>query len=302
MDINKYYKNCTLCPRNCHIDRSAGLFGFCGQDMTPKVAKAYPHMWEEPCISGENGSGTVFFCGCNLKCVYCQNKQISRASSAGKPMSDKELCEIYFKLKARGVHNINLVTPTHFVPHIVSSVALAKQNGIGLPFVYNTSGYENVETLSLLKGYIDIYLTDFKYFSNAYAKRYSNISDYRDVAFNAVKEMFSQTNKPAYSKDGLLKRGTVIRHLILPEMTRDSKRVLKLLYDEFGNSVIYSIMSQYVPFKLDKKYDEINRKITPAEYSDVVSYADEIGIENCYTQCGQAAQESFIPDFNCDEL
>ncbi len=302
MDILNLYKSCTLCPRSCRVDRTSGATGFCGQLSVPKAAKAYAHMWEEPCISGKNGSGTVFFCGCNLKCVYCQNKLISSGDDIGKPMSAEQLCEVYFKLKSRSVHNINLVTPTHFLPHVVQSIKLAKQNNIGLPFVYNTSGYEIPDILKYLNGYIDIYLTDFKYYSKAYAKRYSNAPDYREQAFAAVKEMFSQTGAPKYDENSMLKSGTIVRHLVLPEMTRDSKRILRLLYDEFSNDIIYSIMSQYTPFGLNGSFYEIDRRITPEEYESVVSYAGEIGITNCFTQYGEAAEESFIPNFDKEGL
>lgn len=302
MDIFSLYKNCTLCPRECGVNRAGGERGFCGALAQAYAAKAYPHMWEEPCLSGENGSGTVFFSGCNLKCVYCQNKIISNDSSAGKIVSPERLAEIYFKLKAAGVHNINLVTPTHFIPHIVTSVKLAKRQNIGLPFVYNTSGYEKRESLKLLSECIDIYLTDFKYYSNAFAKKYSFAPDYRKHAFNALSEMFLQTGAPRFNDDGMLKKGVILRHLVLPDSAQDSKKILRLVYSEFGNEILYSIMSQYTPVNISSRCGELNRKITQSEYDEVVSFAQDLGIKNCYIQTGESAKESFIPDFNGDGI
>lgn len=294
------YLSCKLCPRECKTDRINGNLGYCLSSAKLFVAKAYPHKWEEPCLSGTNGSGTVFFSGCNLRCVFCQNSIISTNKVQGKEITAERLSDIFIELEQMGVHNINLVTPTHFMPHIKESIKLAKANGIKIPFVYNTSGYEKAEIIKHLSGYIDIYLTDMKYCSNAYAKRYSNAPNYFSYAFDALKAMYKQTGNPVFDENGILKRGTIVRHLIMPDMVTDSKRVLQALFNEFNNNIIYSIMNQFTPISIDQKYDEINRKITDEEYNEVLNFADSIGITNGFTQVGDTASDSFIPSFDLE--
>lgn len=289
-------KRCTLCPRECKVDRTKAV-GFCKSTDVLKVARAELHFWEEPCISGENGSGCVFFSGCNLQCVFCQNSQISRGEW-GKEITVQRLCEIFLELEKKGAHNINLVTPTHFVLHIIKALDLARERGLNLPIVYNTSGYEKVETLRLLKGYVDIYLPDFKYYDERFSKKYSNCKDYFENTTKALDEMFSQVGECEFDENGLLKKGVVIRHLCLPKLTDDTKRILKYLSRRFGESVLISIMSQYTPMGDLKGYEELSSSLSQDEYSDVLEYAQLIGISNGFSQEGESAKESFIPPFD----
>ena len=269
-------------------------------------------MWEEPCISGTSGSGTVFFSGCNMGCVFCQNFEIAHGV-CGKNISIQRLSEIFLELQAKQAHNINLVTPTHFVPQIVDALILAKKNGLHIPIVYNTSSYESVDTLHMLDGLIDIYLPDFKYHSSALSTKYSHASDYFEKASLAVSEMVRQTGEPifrsesdhfltadAYDDKALLYRGTIVRHLLLPNCLEDSKAVIKYLYETYKNQIFISIMSQYTPLKHVCKYPELNRKVTSEEYEELIDYAISLGVENGFIQDGNTAQESFIPDFNCE--
>ena len=287
---------CNLCPRKCNINRDEKK-GFCGQTNKIKVSKAYLHMWEEPCLSGNTGSGTVFFNGCNLKCVYCQNYNIS-SSDCGKEITIERLSEIFIELQKKGALNINLVTPTHFVIQIIEAIKLAKSNGLNIPIVYNSSGYESVETLKLLNGLIDIYLPDFKYFDNKYAKKYSSCSNYFENASLALDEMYRQVGTPIFDDNGIMKKGVIVRHLILPGLTNDSKKIINYLYSKYKDNIYISIMNQYTPLENVKKYPEINRKITEDEYDDVINYAIELGIENAFIQEGDTCKESFIPDFD----
>ena len=287
--------NCTLCPRHCGVNRTSGKKGVCGETDTVRLSRAALHFWEEPCISGEKGSGTVFFSGCPLKCVYCQNREISMGD-AGKQVSVDRLSEIFLELQQNGAENINLVTPTHFVTQIISAVQSAKENGLELPIVYNTSGYETEDTLECLKGIVDVYLTDFKYMSEKLSEKYSNAKDYPEIAKNALKKMVEQQPEPLF-EDGMLKKGVVVRHLVLPGCIIDSKAVLKYVYQNFGDNVLISIMRQFTPYKLSERFCELNRKITDAEYMSVVRYAENLGIENGFVQEKEAAEESFIPPF-----
>jgi len=256
-------------------------------------------MWEEPCISGAEGSGAVFFSGCNLGCVFCQNHEIS-TGMAGKEISIERLADIFLMLEGQGANNINLVTASHYVPQITEAIKLARTKGIGIPFVYNTGSYEKLETIKQLDGYIDIYLPDCKYYDNARAVKYSKAPGYFDFAFNAIKEMYRQVGAPEFDGKGLMKKGVIIRHLILPEGKRDSKAVLQRLFEEFGNDVYYSLMSQYTPMEQvdGKAFPELTRKITKREYDAVVDYAIELGMENAFIQEGDVAKESFIPAFD----
>lgn len=287
--------SCSLCPRHCNVNREIQA-GFCGESNKVKIARADLHQWEEPCISGENGSGTVFFTGCSLKCVFCQNYQLSH-ENYGKEVSVEELSNIFLRLQERKAHNINLVTPTHFVHQIIEAIKLAKNRGLSIPIVYNTSSYESVETIRMLNGYVDVYLPDFKYFSNDLAKKYSGVTDYFENASNVVREMFNQVGEFMLDENGMIKRGMVLRHLILPGCTDDSKNVIEYVYELFRDKIFISIMNQYTPLKTVEKFPEINRRITDAEYDEVIDFALKLGIENAFIQEGGTAEESFIPDF-----
>ncbi|MDD6808061.1 MAG: radical SAM protein [Oscillospiraceae bacterium] len=294
--------SCNLCPRECGVDRNIQK-GRCNETNCVYISRASLHMWEEPPISGENGSGTVFFAGCPLGCVYCQNRRISKGES-GTLVTTDELAKIFLKLQEMGANNINLVTPTHYVPQIKESLIKAKKEELLIPIVYNTSGYEKVETLKTLEGLIDIYLPDFKYFSKDIAKKYSNAPDYFQVARDAIGEMYRQVGSPVF-EDALMKKGMIIRHLILPGLQSDSKKIIEYLYNEYGDNVFLSIMNQYTPLENVADYPEINRTVTEDEYNEVVDFAESLGITNAFIQDGEAASESFIPDFenfNVDEF
>jgi len=286
---------CELCPRMCGVDRDDKV-GFCKSSNRVKIARAALHAWEEPCISGENGSGTVFFSGCTLKCVFCQNYVLSHENS-GKEITVERLAEIFLELQEQKAHNINLVTPTHYVLQIIKALKLAKSKGLVIPVVYNSSGYERVETIDLLKGYVDIYLPDFKYFSNELAKKYSGTAGYFEAASVALERMYQQVGKPEFDENGMMKKGVVVRHLVLPGYVEDSKNVVRYLYESYGDDVFLSIMNQYTPLPHVEKFPEINRKVTEEEYDEVVDFAVDIGVENAFIQEGDTAKESFIPDF-----
>lgn len=288
--------NCYLCPRRCGADRENGVVGVCGADGSIQIARAAPHMWEEPCISGTRGSGTVFFSHCNLKCVFCQNYTISTLGR-GKTVTEDELSDIFLRLEQEGVHNINLVTPTHYVPQIITALDKAKSRGLLLPVVYNTSSYECAETIKMLDGYIDIYLPDLKYFSDKYAVKYSNATHYFEYASKAIEEMYRQTGAPVFDKDGIMKKGTIVRHLMLPHLLFDSKKIIDYLFSTYGDDIYISIMSQYTPLEHVRKYPELNCRISEKYYGCLVDYAAQLGITNAYIQDGQSASESFIPPF-----
>lgn len=290
------YTHCTLCPRKCNIDRTNGQVGFCSMPDIIKVARASLHMWEEPCISGTNGSGTIFFTGCNLKCVFCQNHQIA-VGGVGKELTSEKLANLCLMLQDKGAHNINLVTPSHYTPGIVEALILAKKRGLSIPIVYNTSGYDSVETLTLLDGLVNIYLPDFKYVSSALSAKYSHAKDYFDVAIKSLAEMVRQVGEPIFDGD-MMQKGVIVRHLVLPGNVADSKEVLKYLYETYGNRIFISIMNQYTPLPHIANYPELNRKVTDVEYDEVVNYAIDLGIENGFIQEGETADESFIPEFD----
>lgn len=289
-------EKCELCPRKCMIDRNKSK-GFCGQTNELVVARASLHMWEEPCISGSNGSGTVFFSGCNLKCVYCQNYSISTKNS-GKQITIDRLAEIFLELQKKGALNINLVTPTHYVIQIIKALEIAKNKGLHIPIVYNSSGYESVETLKLLDGFIDIYLPDFKYYDDIYSIKYSNAPNYFNIASAAIKEMSRQVGKAKFDDNGIMKKGIIVRHLLLPGLISDSKKILKYLYNTYKDDIYISIMNQYTPLPHVKKYKELNRKVSNEEYEELINYAIDLGITNGFIQEGETCLESFIPDFN----
>lgn len=296
MDKN-LLKNCTLCPRDCQIDRTSGHKGYCRQTDELVVARAALHMWEEPCISGEKGSGAVFFSGCSMGCVFCQNHNIAKGLT-GKKLTIERLAQIFIELQEKGANNINLVTPSHYVPQIVEAINIAKIKGFYLPIVYNCSGYEKVDILKLLDGYIDVYLPDFKYMSEEPAKRYSNSPDYFSFASEAVKEMVRQVGKPRFDDNGIMTKGVIVRHLTLPGYLEDSKNIIEYLYQTHRDSIYISIMNQYTPLPNVEKYPELNRKIAENEYNELVDFAVELGVENGFIQEGDTASESFIPEFN----
>lgn len=298
MNPEDLLEECTLCPRMCHVNRKQGKKGYCGQSGELKAARAALHMWEEPCISGSEGSGTIFFSGCPLKCMYCQNHNIA-VGSAGKGISVSRLSEIFLNLQAQGANNINLVTPTHFVPYLLQAIPKAKQQGLQIPIVYNTSGYERVETLKLLEGLVDIYLPDFKYMDEKLAREYSNAPDYSEYAKQAIAEMARQVKSCQFDrKTGLIKRGMIVRHLVLPGHTEDSKRVIQFLYETYGEKIYLSLMNQYTPMPAVKNHPLLSRRLTKREYNKVVEYALELGIKNGFVQEGKTASKSFIPEFD----
>lgn len=297
-NMNKY-ENCLLCPRKCGINRSTGQTGVCGVSSEIKVARAALYYWEEPCISGKRGSGAVFFSGCSLHCVFCQNREISDGK-AGKVISKERLSDIFMELADKGANNINLVTPGQYIPDIVWAVNDAKSRGMKLPIIYNTSGYENVTELKLLEGIVDVYLPDFKYMDSTLSARYSRAKDYPSVAKQALSEMVRQ--QPDVVIDdatGLIQKGVIVRQLLLPGHVNDAKAVLKYLYDTYHDHVYISMMSQFTPIAL-KDYPEINRTVTRREYERLVDYALEIGITNAFIQEGDVAKDSFIPAFDCE--
>ena len=289
-------KECRLCPRDCGADRLAGERGCCGAGKELRVGRAALHAWEEPCLSGERGSGTVFFSYCNLQCVFCQNNSISR-EQAGKDITIGRLAEIFLKLQRQGAHNINLVTPTHYIPHIIEALDLAKGEGLALPVVYNTSGYEKAESLRLLEGYVDIYLPDFKYLSAGPARRYSHAPDYPGAAKSALAEMVRQAGPPVFDADGMMKRGVIVRHLILPGQYEEAKRILFYLHREYGDRIYISLMNQYTPFADSAAYPEISGRVPMEEYERLIDYAAGLGIRNGFVQEAGTADESFIPSF-----
>lgn len=288
---------CFLCPRECGALRNDNNTGYCGVENKVVAARAALHMWEEPCISGSEGSGTVFFSGCNLRCVYCQNHDIAIAKK-GIAIDNDRLCDIFFELEQKGANNINLVTPTHYVPQIVCAIEKAKNRGLKIPFVYNTGNYEKLSTLKMLEGLIDVYLPDCKYYSDELAIEYSNAPGYFNNAVNGIEEMYRQVGKNEFDQRGIMSKGVIVRHLILPGSTKDSKNIIRELYDRFGDDIYISIMNQYTPMENVKNHPKLYRKITRREYDSVVDYAIELGIKNAFIQEEDVAKESFIPAFD----
>lgn len=295
------YANCGLCPRNCGVNRLAGNVGYCAMGAELKIARAALHRWEEPCISGSHGSGTVFFCGCSLKCVYCQNHNIAIGTECGKTVTTERLSEIFIELQNKNAHNINIVTGTHFTPHIVAALDIARAKGLKIPIVYNTSGYETINNIKLLNGYVDIYLPDFKYIDPEKAQKYSKAKSYPQIALSAIENMLKQVGKPVF-ENGIMNKGVIVRHLVLPGNIKASKLALKTLHDMFGDDIYISIMKQYTPMphimEFPDEYRELKRKLTSGEYNAVVNYACDIGIVNGFIQNGEIASESFIPEFD----
>lgn len=294
--MKSIYNQCNLCPRECKANRNITK-GYCKTNSNLLIARAALHMWEEPCISGETGSGTVFFGGCTLGCIYCQNQQI-RDGKTGKITDEYRLAEIFAELKDQGANNINLVTPTHFVPHIIKALDIAKSKGLDIPVVYNTSGYEKVDTLKMLEGYVDIYLPDFKYFNNKTAKEFSNAENYTDYAKKAVTEMVRQRGEAEFFENGIMKSGVIVRHLLLPGYLEESKEIIKYLYETYENKIYISIMNQYTPMPAVLNHKTLCHKVSDAEYDELINYAVDIGVENGFIQEGETALESFIPPFD----
>ncbi|MBR5309811.1 MAG: radical SAM protein [Oscillospiraceae bacterium] len=292
-------EKCNLCPRKCGAERKNGKPGFCGGGKEVKIARAALHLWEEPCISGESGSGTVFFSGCTMRCVFCQNREISR-SEAGKEVSLSRLGEIFLELQEKGANNINLVTPMHYAPHIISAIDIARKNGLSLPIVWNTGGWEIPEMIEEVKDYADIWLTDFKYFDNSLAEKFSYAKNYRELALESLRKMVEQTGEPVFDDNGMMKKGVIVRHLMLPGHLDDTKNVLRLLYKYFGDKIWISIMNQYTPLCSDERFPELSRTVSDEEYDEAIDYACSLGIENAFVQEGGTVGESFIPPFNLE--
>ena len=343
MDDNNLYdsiRECRLCPRNCGVDRTAGKTGFCNQTSTIRAARAALHHWEEPILSGSKGSGAVFFSGCNLRCIFCQNYSIA-LGECGKEITTYRLSDIFLELQSKGAHNINLVTGAPYIPHIRAALIMAKSQGLNIPIIYNSSGYENVNALKMLDGLIDIYLPDMKYYSSEIAGKYSKAPDYFEKASLAIAEMVRQVGKPViesgtvsktisgtnsriiseteasdkpqnipdigpvdYNGDPLMlmKKGVIVRHLLLPDQTKDSKKILRYLHETYGQDIYISIMNQYTPLKQVENIPELNRRVTSEEYDRVVNFAIRLGIDNAFIQDGETASESFIPAFDYEGI
>lgn len=294
MDI---LKCCTLCPRNCKVNRYKNI-GACGATDKLKVAYYSLHQWEEPIISGTNGSGTVFFSNCNLKCIFCQNKKIS-TGGYGKEISKERLKDIFLELQKRGAHNINLVTPTPYVPQIKEVLENIELN---IPIVYNTSSYENVNTIKMMDGLVNIYLADLKYYDDYFGEKYSHCNEYFKFASKAIDEMYKQVGNVFINSNGLMEKGVIVRILVLPGCTLDAKNIIKYLYSTYGDNIIISIMNQYTPIDKFKEFPNLNRNLTDKEYDDVINFASDLGITNAFIQDGETQSESFIPDFDCSNV
>lgn len=291
--MQEEFLSCTLCPRECKINRYNQL-GFCKAPPKIKIARVHLHLYEEPCLTGKYGSGTIFFSHCNLNCIFCQNEQISHQGN-GKEVTIEEFANICLDLQAKKATNINLVTPTFYVPLIKKGLILAKEKGLTIPIVYNTSGYEKVETLKLLEGLIDIYLPDFKYYDDFYAKKFSNVNNYSKYTKLAIEEMIRQTKKLKFT-NGILKKGVIVRILVLPKLSFDAKKTINYLYQKYQDNIYISIMNQYTPMK-KLKYENLNHKLDEKEYQSVLEYALSLGIKNAYIQEEGTQDKSFIPDF-----
>ena len=297
------YAPCTLCPRACHADRTEGQKGRCHVDAQIRVARAALHMWEEPCLSGRSGSGAVFFSGCALGCIFCQNREIA-SGKAGLVISEARLAEIFLELQEKGANNINLVTAGHYVPQVVRALACAKSQGLRIPIVYNSSGYEKAETLRQLEGLIDIYLPDLKYLTPELAAAYSHAPDYPQYAMEAIAEMVRQQPQAEFMPEDrteaspIMRRGVIVRHLLLPGHVREAKKVVSYLHETYGDQIYISMMNQYTPMSEKFADPNLNRRVTKREYERLLDYAAEIGVENGFYQEGATADESFIPKFD----
>lgn len=292
--------SCNLCPHNCNVNRLEGKIGRCKCNAKVKIALASLHYYEEPCISGKNGSGTVFFSNCNLNCKYCQNYEISQVGK-GREIEIEELAQIFLDQQEKGANNINLVTPTSYVYHIIEALDIAKKNGLKIPIIYNTNGYENLETIELLKGYIDIYLPDLKYYSNEIAKKYSGIDNYFEISTKAIKKMYEQVGVPIFDEEGIIQKGVIIRHLVLPNHILNSKHILKWIKENMSNDVYVSVMAQYFPTYRAKEDELINRKLTKNEYKQIEEYLYSLDLKNGYIQELGKHEEEYVPNFSFEE-
>lgn len=290
----KELEQCTICPHRCKINRNKNQTGRCKAKDTVKIALYSTHNFEEPCISGEKGSGTVFFSNCNLNCIYCQNYEISQLGK-GKEITIEELADIFLKQQAKGVENINLVTPTSYVPQIIEAIKIARKNGLKLPIVYNTNSYENIETLKMLEGYVDIYLPDLKYADNQIAKKYSNIENYFEIATQAIKEMIRQVGRTQIDENEMMKKGVLIRHLVLPNNIENSKKVLKWIKENLPKDTFISVMAQYFPTYKAKESEDLNRKLTSKEWQEIEDYIEELEFENGFVQELGEHEEEYVP-------
>ena len=288
------YSACRLCARGCGVDRTAGQIGFCKSTDVARITRAALHYWEEPIISGTRGSGTIFFSGCSLGCIFCQNRAISCAA-VGRALSPDELATEMLRLEGEGAHNINFVTPTHFAPTVKQSVAIARAKGLTVPTVYNTGSYDTVDTIRALEGTVDVYLPDLKYYRPESAEKLSFAKDYPRIARDAISEMVRQHPTPVI-KDGIIQSGVVVRILLLPSHVAEAKLSLRYLYDTYGDNIYISLMNQYTP--MQGMSSPLDRTVTNAEYSELVGYAERIGVVNAFIQEGGTQKESFIPDFD----
>lgn len=310
---------CTLCNRNCKVNRNNKQLGFCRASNKVKIARAALHFGEEPPISQGNGSGTVFFSHCNFNCVFCQNHNISQGNAkdvisviddlntkdsilensvTGMEVSIERLSEIFLELQEKGANNINLVTPTHYVPQIIEALKIAKSNNLTIPVLYNTNGYDSLETIKVLDGYIDVYLPDFKYFNDKYAIKYSNVNNYSSNTMKVIAEMLNQVGKPKFDSKGNIINGVIVRHLMLPGLLFDSKKVIDYIYNQYGDNVYISLMNQYVPMFKACDYPEINKSLNPKHYESLINYALDLGIENGFIQESGTDSIAYVPDFN----
>ena len=288
-------KGCELCPRRCGVDRTKS-FGYCRAGSEPKLGLVSLHQWEEPCLVGENGAGTVFFSHCTMNCMFCQNHEIS-AGGFGIEVSIGRLAEIFIEQQSRGAANIELVTPTHYTNQIIDAVSIAKKHGLTLPIVWNSNGYERVETIDRLRGVVDIYLPDLKYLDDRAAVEYSNAPRYFDYASRAISAMVEQIGRPVFDGD-LMKRGVLVRHLILPNRRRESMKIVEWLYQNFGDDIYISLMNQYTPMFRAAEFGKLNRRLTTFEYQSVIDHALKLGVRNCFIQVGRTASKEFVPVFD----
>ena len=293
----KELEKCSICPHMCGINRNNGQIGRCKSNNKVKIALYSVHDFEEPCVSGENGSGTVFFSNCNMNCVFCQNYEISQQGK-GKEITIERLAEIFLEQQNRNVNNINLVTPTSYVPQIIEAIKIARVNGLKIPIIYNTNGYENVETIKMLEGYIDIYLPDLKYAEDNLGLEYSKVKNYFEIATTAIKEMYRQVGSPKLNNDGIIEKGLIIRHLVLPNNIENSKKVLKWIKENMDKDVYVSVMAQYFPTYKAKQIENINRKLTKEEYEEIENYLYDLDIENGYIQELGEHEEEYVPKWD----
>lgn len=292
----KELEKCQICPHNCKVNRAQGQIGRCKCNDKIKIALVSTHEYEEPCISGKNGSGTVFFSNCNLNCMYCQNYEISQLGK-GREITIEELADIFIKQQEKGVNNINLVTPTMYAYQIIEAIKIARKNGLNLPVIYNTNGYERVETIKALDGYIDVYLPDFKYYSDTLSKKYSNVDKYFEVATKAIKEMYRQVGQAKFNKEGIIQKGVIVRHLILPNHLQNTKHILKWIKKNLGD-IYVSIMAQYFPTYKAKGDSLIGRKLTKKEYKEIENFLYTLNLQNGYIQELGEHEEEYVPEWD----